>query len=159
MVLVVRSTVAQGQVRADGKAECEGLMNQAILFAQKMLRKQGGFYPYAYVLNSSGKVALVGGYDGKEHPESQAIIDLLIGAFQKDAQAGTIRATALVYDVKVVAPGTTVKSDAIAVALEHRDGYSVAVYFPYVLGAGEVTIGKSFAERSKARVFAPRSLK
>jgi hypothetical protein len=140
---------------ADAKIECDGLMDQAIPFAQKMLRKQGGFYPYAYVLHSSVKVALVGGYDGTEHPESQTIIDLLVGALLKDAEAGTIRAIALVYDVKVGALGTTEKSDAIALALEHRDGYSVVVYCPYVLSGGEVSMGESFAKRSQARVFAP----
>jgi hypothetical protein len=143
---------------SDAKTECEGLMNQAIPFAQKMLRQHGEFYPYGYVLKSSGKVALAGGYDGTEHPKSQTIIDLLVDAFQKDAQAGTIRATALVYDVRVMPPGATAKSDAIAVALDHRDGYSVVVFFPYVLSGGEVTIGTSFVERGESRVFPPRSL-
>jgi hypothetical protein len=62
---------------------------------------------------------------------------------------GKVKATALVCDVRVVLPGTSEKSDAIAVALDHKDKYSVVVMFPYVLHAGKLTIGTPFAQKGE----------
>lgn len=139
----------------DAKAESETLMNEAIPFAEKMLRQHGEFYPYGYIMKPSGEIALVAGYDGTDRPKSQTIIDLLIEGFKKDAALEKVKATALVYDILVVPLGATEKSDAIAVALDHRGNYSVVVMFPYVLSHGALTIGTPFAQKGESRIFAP----
>ena len=51
-------------------------------------------------------------------------------------------------------PGTNAKSDAIQVALEHVDEYSVQVFFPYRFVNDELLFGESFACRSERRIFA-----
>src|SRR3546814_10352091 len=43
-----------------------------------------------------------------------------------------------VYDARVQPPGTSSKSDAVAIELEHRAGYNVTVYFPYTIKNGAV---------------------
>jgi hypothetical protein len=78
---------------------------------------------------------------------------LLVDGFKRDAAIGKVKATALAYDVHVVVPGTSEKSDAIAVALDHKDKYSVVVMFPYVLHAGKLTIGTPFAQKGESRIF------
>jgi hypothetical protein len=50
-------------------------------------------------------------------------------------------------------PGTDTKSDAIQVALEHVDEYSVQVFFPYSFLNDELVFGESFASRSDSRIF------
>lgn len=57
------------------------------------------------------------------------------------------------YDVRVVLPSTGQKSDAVAVALDHRDNYSVVVYFPYQIKGGKVAFGDLFAVKGEASVF------
>ncbi len=44
-------------------------------------------------------------------------------------------------------------ADAIAIALDHRDDYSVIVIFPYVLAHGNLTVGEPFAQMGKFLVF------
>jgi hypothetical protein len=153
LVLLAVSLSVRGQAVQDAKGECEVLLNEAMPFAEKMLREHGEFYPYGYELKSAGEVKLVAGYTGTDRPKSKLIIDLLIEGFKQDATAGRIKATALVYGMLVVPPGASVKSDATAVALDHRDNYSVIVIFPYVLDHGNLTVGAPFAQKGESRVF------
>jgi hypothetical protein len=149
----------RGQSVTDAKTESETLMNEALPFAEKMLAKHGEFFPYGYVMKPSGEIALVAGYDGTDRPKSQVIIDLLVDGFKRDAAAGKVKATALVYDILVVPPGGTEKSDAIAVALDHRDNYSVVVISPYVLRGKEPAVGAPFAQKGESRIFPLRASK
>ena len=69
------------------------------------------------------------------------------GAAQKK-----LKATALVYDMRVVPPGSSVKSDAIAVALDHRDAYSAVVIYPYTSSNGQLTVGTPFAQQGSSQI-------
>ena len=138
---------------ASPKEDCEQLMNAALPFAERMLRQEGEFYPYGAVLGNDGRISDIAGYDGKEHPASANIIKLIHDGFVQEARTGKYKATALVYDVKVAVPSNGVPSDAIAVALDHRDDYSVIVYFPYQLKNGHLTLGEAFAQKGKGDVF------
>lgn len=135
------------------KAECENLMNAAIPLAEQMLQKHGEFFPYGAALKANGEIVSVAGYDGREHPPSNDIIHLLKEGFVKGAKSREYKATALVYDVRVVLPSTGKKSDAIAVSLNHRDQYSVTVFFPYQLSNGQLIFGDVFAQKGEADVF------
>ena len=137
----------------ESKTECEALLNEAMPLAEKMLREHGEFYPYGYEMTSAGVIKLTAGYTDTDRPKSAVIIDLLIEGFRQDAAAKKIKATALVYDMLVVPPGARAKSDAIAVALDHRDNYSVIVIFPYVLDHGNLTVGTPFAQKGESRIF------
>lgn len=138
---------------ASPKSECEVLMNEALPLAEKMLKEHGEFYPYGLTLDAAGKVAHMGATDGTDRPKSAPLIELLRARFVDGAKAGKYLATALVYDVRVVDPSTGLKSDAIAVALDHRDSYSVVVFFPYSLHQGKYLPGKLFAQKGEGRVF------
>lgn len=81
------------------------------------------------------------------------MIDLLREGFQADARAGKVKATALVYDIRVKDPRTGKKSDAIAVALDHCDNYSVVVMFPYSMADGKLNLGAPFAQAGTYSVF------
>jgi hypothetical protein len=153
LLLLAVSLSVRGQALPEAKTECETLLNEAMPFAEKMLREHGEFYPYGYEMNATGDIKLVAGYTGTDHPKSQTIIDLLVEGFKQDAAANKVKATALVYDMLVVPPGTSAKTDAIAVALDHRDNYSVTVIFPYTLTHGNLTVGAPFAQKGKSLVF------
>jgi hypothetical protein len=158
LLLIAVSLSVRGQAVPEAKAECEALLNEAMPFAEKMLREHGEFYPYGYQMNPAGDVKLVAGHTGTDHPKSQVIIDLLVEGFKQDAAANKVKATALVYDMLVVPPGTSTKTDAIAVALDHRANYSVIVIFPYTLAHGNLTVGAPFAQKGKSVIFPLASL-
>jgi hypothetical protein len=135
------------------KVDCEVLMNSVVPFAEQMLSNYGEFLPFGGAMRSSGELVSVGGYDGDEHPQSSDVIRLIKEGFIEAARQGQFRATALVYDVRTVVPSTGIKSDAIAVSLNHRDNYSVVVIFPYKIDNGKLTVGDAFAQRGEADIF------
>ncbi|MFT3847578.1 MAG: hypothetical protein QM739_02560 [Propionivibrio sp.] len=96
------------QSMATPKAECEHLMNATLPFAEQMLQKHGEFFPYGAALKTTGDISSVAGYDGREQPPSNDIIRLLKESFVKGAKSGEYKATALVYDVRVVVPARIV---------------------------------------------------
>ena len=137
----------------DAKDDAEALMNAVLPFAEKMLTQHGEFFPFGGAMKPNGEIVNVAGYDGRERPPSENLISLLNEGFRKDAKSGRYKATAVVYDVRVTLPDTTTKSDAIAVALDHRDNYSTLVMFPYSLSNGPLQMGEPFAEKGDHKIF------
>lgn len=131
-------------------------MNAVLPFAEKMLKKDGEFFPYGGALRNSGAIASMAGYDGRERPPSADVIKLLKQGFVVGANSGEFKATVLVYDVRVVVPSSGKKSDAIAVALNHRSNYSVIVYYSYELKNGVLTYGEIFAQKGESDIFAAK---
>ena len=43
--------------------------------------------------------------------------------------------------------------DAIAVSLNHREGYSIIALFPYKIDSGKLTLGTAFAQEGEADIF------
>ena len=136
------------------KRELDEMLSAVMPFAKQMLEKHGEFYPYGASMSTEGKISSVGGYTGSEHPKSTELIDMLKSAFRRDANAGKIRACAVVYDIRVVPPGQTQRTDAVKVDLDHRDGASIVVVYPYVIAPDKsVAFGQSFAEKGKNTIF------
>lgn len=146
-------TAACADTSQNQKQECEQLMNAVLPFAERMLSKEGEFFPYGGALKSTGEIANIAGYDGREHPPSTDLIELLKQGFIAGANSGEYRATALVFDVRVVVPSTGEKSDAIAVSLNHKGNYSVIVYYPYELKEGVLKYGEVFAQKGEYDIF------
>jgi len=137
----------------DGKDESQQLMDSVLPFAEQMLVEYGEFIPYGGAMTSENEIVSVAGSDGVEQPKSTDIIELLKGGFKKEAASGNYKATALVYDVRIRSPETGEPSDAIAVALDHRSGYSVIVFLPYRLENGQLVYGVISAQAGENSVF------
>jgi hypothetical protein len=135
------------------KSESEELLNAVLPFAEELLAKHGEFFPFGAAMNHLGGISHIAGYTGSEQPPSSDVIDLLRTAFHSAGHSGEYRATALAYDVQVQVPGTEAKSDAVAIELDHRDSYSVVVYFPYTLSGGVVEVGSPFAQAGSNEIF------
>ena len=99
------------------------------------------------------EIISIGGYDGREQPPSLDLIHLIKSGFVEAANDGSYKATALVYDVRVAVPDDIRKKDAVAVSLNHRDGYSVIVIFPYRLHGNEFAFGEAFAQTGERDIF------
>ena len=148
-----QSTLDDEQM-SDPKAQCEDVMNAVLPFAEEMLTKHREFYPFGGTMSADGEIAHTGGWTGDEQPESSEVIDLLEKAFRAAAARGEYKATALVYDIRTIPPGKHDKQDAIAVALDHRDKYSVIVIFPYSFAPnGQLEIDAPFASQGENKIF------
>jgi hypothetical protein len=129
-------------------------MSSVVPFAEEMLARHREFYPFGGTMSASGEIAHMGGWTGDEHPPSEEIVALLEDGFREGAVQGRYKATALVVDVLVIPPGKSVKQDAIAVRLDHRDSYSVQVLFPYSFSSsGELLVEDPFAVKGEGRIF------
>jgi len=104
--------------------DLDGLLNNALPFAQQMLEKNGEFYPYGVAFDETGEHRMIAGDpDGSEHPPSLEVLAILVEGMR--SQRRELRAVALVSDVRLA------DSDAIRVELEHREGPCMAVVLPY----------------------------
>lgn len=135
------------------KTEVEGLMNRILPFVKKQLEDDGQFYPCAGAIRTDGEFVVVATETGEEFPDPRELVEWTKRAFRKGAKEGKYRATALIYDSLVMPPGQDQKVDAIAAALDHKDGYSVVVFFPYVLSESRLEFGEVFAVEGEYDVF------
>lgn len=136
------------------KQDFERLLKATLPFAEHMLTNHGEFYPYGATMERTGKITSVGGYTGNEHPNSTEVIDLLKGAFRAQAKTNGIMACALAYDIRTVPPGQTEKTDAIAIALDHRDGLSVVMVYAYKIGTErKIQLAPPFATKGEGEIF------
>ena len=140
---------------ATPKEDCESLLGFVLPFAEQMLARFGEFYPYGGAMLPNGEIVSVAGYDGHEHPPSNDVISLLKERFVHAAKAGQYKAAALVYDIRYRTSQNDEQSDAIAVSLNHRDGYSVIVIFPYRLDSGKPVLHAPVAQKGEGDIFPP----
>jgi hypothetical protein len=138
---------------ASPKEDCEKLMDSVLPFAEKMLREHGEFHPYGGAMKPSGEIVAVGGDTGEELPKSTDLIGLLADGLRHSATKGEYIATAIAYDVRVAPPGQSEKTDAVCIALDHRDAYSVRVFVPYTLAHGGVSLKEPFASEGDGNIF------
>lgn len=136
------------------KQEAEELMNACVPLAKRMLNEHGEFYPYGGCMSQNGDIIHVGAkIEGTNKPNSEPLIDLLRNDFHKSAVQGRCKATAVIFDVRIPLPGSGEKTDAIQVCLDHQDGYSVEVFFPYQIEDSHVTYSGVFAQPGKSLIF------
>ena len=134
------------------KHECELFMRDLLPFARRMLREDGGFHPFGGTMSRVGSIRHVGVGTDREYPEGAAARSIMLRSFQ--AEAVELRATAIVCDVHVAPPGETQPRDGIQVEVDHRDGYSARVFFPYSLStSGELSTEASFATQGDGVIF------
>lgn len=136
------------------KQESEKLMNDILPLAEKMLRDYGEFYPYGGYIKPNGEIVHVGAKHPKtDRPKSNDLIQFLRSSFQDMARAKQCKAVAIICDVRVRAPGSDRKTDAIQVMLDHIDNYSMRIFLPYQISNKEVVYGNSFAWQGEQDIF------
>ncbi|WP_308215206.1 hypothetical protein [Pseudarthrobacter sulfonivorans] len=112
-------------------ADLENLMGTGLGAAQEQLQRNGGFLPFALVVQNDGEVRLMAvtpadateGSDGDF--DAEAMISDLTELLRQNRD--DFRAAAVVCDITLVEED----SDAIHVAAEHRDGSVFAAVLPY----------------------------
>jgi hypothetical protein len=140
----------------NAKQESEELMRAVLPLAEKMLRRYGEFHPYGGYMKLDGTIVDVGAGDPDiERPKSKDLIYVLRSSFREMASANQCRAVAVVFNVAVSLPDSNRKSDAIQVCVEHADGYSAEVFFPYQMIGNEIVYEETFAQAATHDIFGP----
>jgi len=134
--------------------DLEELLNALIPFAQEMLAKNGEFYPFGASIDAQGEVIGQAADTGEEQPDSNDVIAMLVAGMREEAKRGEIRAAGICYDARVVPPGKTEKTDAIACRLEHASGEAFVTFVPYRKGfTGRYKYDELFASEGDQAVF------
>lgn len=135
------------------KMEAEQIMQAMLPLAKQMLEKYGEFLPYGAGMTAAGEVVSIAGDIGQEKPSSQDMINFLKNSFRDSVRSKEYKATGIFFDVRVTVPGSNEKTDAIAIALDHKDSYSVVVYVHYKVVSGKVQLGQVFATAGASDIF------
>ena len=148
---------ASGAVIRTPQEDCEELMNLVVPFAAKMLKDRHAFVPFGATMAPSGQIDGALSSTGDAKPDVDQLITLLELGFHRGAREGKYKATAIVVDMVIVAPGKSIQQDGVAVRLDHRDGYSVIVGFPYSFSdKGELLMEPPFAIEGAHQIFSAR---
>jgi hypothetical protein len=111
--------------------DLENLLGTGMGAAQEQLERNGGFLPFALVVENDGEVRLVAvspadaGSGSDDEFDADEMISDLTALLRQNRE--DFRAAAIVCDITLVEEG----SDAIHVATEHRDGAVFAAVLPY----------------------------
>jgi hypothetical protein len=135
--------------------DLQALFDSQFQFTKKLFSKQGGFYPWASTMSSTGQIQWIAASNGEEFPDAQALIDLLTETFQRQSTLGVLRAIGICYDARVVPPGQSEKSDAICCSLEHISGEALDILVPYTKAADGIRYAEMFTLLGNRRFFLP----
>jgi hypothetical protein len=136
--------------------DIERLLNAVFPFVDDLLVKYGEFYPVGAALKIDNTVAHIGTYDGDDHPISSDVISGLKAGLR--SQEKQYKAFVIFYDVKVTAPNTKAKSDAVAVLVEHIDSDEAwTFYYAYKLNNSKLEYSESWKERKEKEIFSNRT--
>jgi hypothetical protein len=134
------------------QADLDELLNASLGFAQHQLANRGEYYPYAATLGQDGTAGtlMAQSNEGDEHPDSVAVIASCVAALIDVRH--TIRAGAVVSDVRLSDGG-----DAVRVDLEHSEGATLTVLLPYAKKRFRgVAFGQLRAQSGERRIWADR---
>lgn len=142
------------EVSPEVKEDIETLLNELMPHAEAQLAKNREFYPFGGAVDVNGELLRTEAWTGDEQPSASDLVDSLVATFQQQADADEIRAAAILIDCLTVPPGETEKVDAVAARLDHLDGYSAVVFFPYTIGPdGSVSFAEPFAHEGDDEIF------
>ena len=142
---------------AQPKADCETVMNFGLPLAEEMLKRHGEFLPFGAAMRPNGEIVCLGAYDGRAYRSLAGSFADLIGSLKEAFVAGARRreylATALFYEVALTAAPGGAGLSAVAVSLNHRDGYSVVVVLPFTIDDGKLVYDDPRAQPGEADIF------
>lgn len=136
-------------------ADLENLMGTGLGAAQEQLQRNGGFLPFALVVENDGEVRLmaVTPADTDEGSDGDFDADAMISDLTEllRQHRSDFRAAAVVCDITLVEED----SDAIHVAAEHRDGSIFAAVLPYAANpdSGELDFGQLAADTNEPAIW------
>ena len=138
---------------AAAKIDAEELMNQSAKFAEKMLREAGEFLPYGAAMRPDGKIVIMGASEENEDRTPDELIELLRDGYKAAAKNREFKATATIYHGHTASGVSGTSTTAIVFELDHRDDYSVVMYWTYTLEDDEIHYSEFLSRPGDRRIF------
>ncbi len=135
--------------------DLENLLGTGVGAAQEQLERNGGFLPFALVVENDGEVRLVAvtPADAADGTDGDYDADAMIGDLNEllRQHREEFRAAAVVCDILLLDEA----SDAIHVAAEHQDGSLFSAVLPYAPNPAtrELEFGELAADTNEATVW------
>lgn len=133
------------------RRQLDDLLDALLPMAHGLLEKHGEFFPFGAVMGQDGRVTMVAGDTGTEHPPSDEVIEILRTAMRREREK--YLAVGVCYDVRVRTRAGAPPTDAICASLEHTGGMAVDVVEPYAKRGDKVEYGSLAAQQGRRMVF------
>ncbi len=155
LIALVALGVHTPLVAADAETDVQTMLNKLLPIAEDLLLDHGEFFPFGGAMKEGGEVVTISGIDGlnNDQPPASEVIEMLDINLRIGAENDQYYATAVVSNVNVVPPGQSEQTRAIAIMMDHRDGLSMTLVFPYVVKETEVELGQLFAKANERKIF------
>ena len=123
---------AADSLYAEIKPDIDAVATPLFDLSEVLLRKHGNFLPHATVLMETGEVKVVGAKpDSKNDRASSAdVLPMLHDGLRIEAQQSALKAVGVAENVTITLEGQR-STKAIKVLVEHRRGFTVALYLPF----------------------------
>jgi hypothetical protein len=134
--------MSQAEIYKAVKPDLSALAGPLFVQSEKLLRERGDFLPHAAVLNSEGKVSLMGAMSGSPgaFANSWHILPMLHEGLRSVARERSLTAVGIAERVDVVPGAGSMR--AVKVQLEHHEGLAIAFYMPFRReDSGDYTFG------------------
>ena len=147
------SPVGDDEAADRAKRQVERAMNAGLPFAEKMLADHGEFAPFGAVMLPEGLIQTVGTDTRDGDAPVEELYQRLSSGLRRGAESGAYQAIATFVLVQMRKPDDGEIISVVRVALEHRSGYCVDVYYPTVKRGEILTLGDPVAGKRTGEFF------
>ena len=133
------------ELYAELKADVVAIADPLFEHSQKRLQAKDDFLPHGAVLDTDGKVVVLGAMTGSKGGQARAeqILPMLLGGIRQISREKVLVAIGIAENVSLTRGDMPMQ--AIKVLLEHERGLTVAMYLPfYKSEEGEYFFGEAF---------------
>ncbi|HLH33257.1 MAG TPA: hypothetical protein VKX41_01190 [Alloacidobacterium sp.] len=113
------------------------LLNAAVNYARRMLRRYGEFGPFGFSLTGQREIVNETAPRKNVPPDPAMLLELLYEQLRERGSKKEIIAAATTANVTMSKPSTEGFSDALLVEIEHQSGYCIKAFVPYRIGGGQ----------------------
>jgi hypothetical protein len=146
------------QIREDANE----LLNMAVNYAKRMLRRYGEFGPFAFSLNPQRELLNETTPRKDLPPDPALLLELLHEQIAERSRKKEIIAAATAANITLTRPSAEGFTDALLVEIEHQSGYCIKAFIPYKMGGGQlfrllpriIRFGTAQTQNGVARFFA-----
>ncbi|HTZ88965.1 MAG TPA: hypothetical protein VMA71_01415 [Alloacidobacterium sp.] len=147
---------------ATTRDDANELLNAAVNYARRMLRKYGEFGPFGFSLNAQREIVNETVPRKDMPPDPSLLLELLHDQLVERSGKKEIIAAAIAANVTMSKASAEGFSDALLVEIEHQSGYCIKAFVPYRMGGGQlfgllpryIRFGAVQVQNGVARLFA-----
>jgi len=147
---------------AQTRDDANELLNAAVNYARRMLRRYGEFGPFGFSLNQQREVFNETVPRKDMPPDPTMLLELLQDQLTERSSKKEIIAAATAANVTLGKASAEGFSDALLVEIEHQSGYCIKAFVPYRIGGGQlhgllpryIRFGSVQVQNGVARLFA-----